>query len=158
MARGQRVAQTERKAPACGHTRTGTHTHRHTPIPTPTLFWRFCCFLSFNQTVHKKQEREEELRSMGTQRANLTTHVHTHPHTHSTGTPHGQACIGETHTHTHQSDHKGTLTQYTHARQDTVLCGLEHTHSCTHRREADTRHTHKRANPVTSEQVSHCLL
>ena len=60
-----------------------THTHTH-------VVWRFCCFLSFNQTVHEKQEKEEELSSTGVgwgaQCANLTTCVHTHIHTHSTRT------------------------------------------------------------------------
>lgn len=52
----------------------GTHAraHTHTRVHTHTLFWRFGCFLSFNQIVHKKQEeKEEELRAQGTQCANL---------------------------------------------------------------------------------------
>lgn len=75
---GWQAGQTERKGPACGRAR-NTHTH---------VVWRFCCFLSFNQTVHEKQEKEEELSSTGVgwgaQCANLTMCVHTHIHTHST--------------------------------------------------------------------------
>lgn len=57
---------------------------------THVLFWRFYCFLSFNQTVHEKQEdTEEELKPPGdyasaamiTYATLALTLTHTHRHT-----------------------------------------------------------------------------
>lgn len=101
----------------------GTCTHTPPHAPTPTLFWRFCCFLSFNQTIHKKQEeREEELKSTATQRQTLLrmfTLIHTqHRHTHRR----------HTHTHTPVRLYRGTLTQHTHAEAGhSALCTGTHT-------------------------------
>lgn len=133
-------------------TQANTHTH---------VVWRFCCFLSFNQTVHEKQEeKEEELSAVGVgwgaQCANLTTCVHTHIHTHSTRTlprtgrqrrhthTHWLSTPGhaDTHTHTHRYTHRQMHMQ---VLWDTVV----------HRRTRTHTQVSKSSDP---ELVSHPLL
>lgn len=93
------------------------HTH------TCTLFWRFGCFLSCNQTVHKKQEKEEELRPTGTR----TSHMCSHSYAHS----HGQASTEDTHTPARH--HRGPLTHiYTNIPRHTCICRHRGTQWCTH--------------------------
>lgn len=105
----------------------GTCTHTPPHAPTPTLFWRFCCFLSFNQTIHKKQEeREEELKSTATQRQTLLrmfTLIHTqHRHTR------------RRHTHTHTSQTLQGHTDTTHTRRGRTQCFVYwNTHTAAHR-------------------------
>lgn len=93
------------RAPRAGRTEGGlwpTGVCRHTHV----LFWRFCCFLSFNQTVHEKQkEKEEELRPAGTR----PQHPCSHSHTRGTGTLIWTGLHRRT--HTRQPDTTGTLTR-----------------------------------------------
>lgn len=86
----QRARQAEGTAPACGRAHARARAH--------TVFWRFCCFLSFNQIVHEKQEeKEEELRPTGTQPYHTCSHLYIHSqerptqktNAHSSQTPQG---------------------------------------------------------------------
>lgn len=106
----------ERGALAYGCVHTQTHTHM--------LFWRFCCFLSFNQTVHEKQEeKEEELRPTGTQLYHTCSHSYTHSH--------GQACAEDTHiAGRHYRGHRHTFTQiYSYTQAYAGIMGPSGSHT-----------------------------
>ena len=104
---------------------------------THVLFWRFCCFLSFNQTVHEKQEeKEEELRPAGTR----PQHPCSHSYTHSTGTLTRTGLHRRTHTHQpdttgHTDTHSHKHTQ-THMYRQASWGTVAHTLECTHTSES----------------------
>lgn len=113
-------------------TQANTHTH---------VVWRFCCFLSFNQTVHEKQEeKEEELSAAGVGWGGSVCksyHVCSHSHTHSQHRTLPRTGRQRRHTHTHWLGTPGHADthRYTHRQMhmqvlwDTVVHRRTRTHT-----------------------------
>lgn len=99
---------------------------------THVLFWRFYCFLSFNQTVHKKQEdTEEELKPPGDYAsATMITYATlaltlTHTCTYTQAYMCGQAYAVDTCFGQMQADRRTTIPAGTQVHIHTHICEYE---------------------------------